>query len=394
MSTLYLSRPGILSALGCGLDENFLGSVQGRSDGMVLDDTLLADGPVRVGKVQAALPEIPPALGRHASRNNRLLLAALAQIQPELDSALSRYGPDRIGMVLGTSTSGIAEGEAAVAFHAQTGRLPEGFAYEQMDIGNPAVFLSRFLGLHGPAYTISTACTSGAKALISARNLIRAGICDAVLTGGVDSLCRLTLAGFSALESVSPELCLPLSRNRRGINIGEGAALFMLSPEKSPVALAGAGESSDAHHMSAPEPTGRGAILAMTAALHDAGLCAEEIAYLNLHATATPKNDAMESLAVSRVFAPALPVSGTKSLTGHALGAAGAIEAALCWAALADDQGRLPVHVWDGVADPDLPRLATVAVGDCFPATGRRRAMSNSFAFGGNNASLILESSV
>jgi 3-oxoacyl-[acyl-carrier-protein] synthase-1 len=180
-----------------------------------------------------------------------------------------------------------------------------------------------------------------------------------------------------------------LSRNRRGINIGEGAALFVMTAGTGPVALLGVGESSDAHHISAPEPEGRGAEAAMRAALADAGLAPTDIGYLNLHATATPKNDAMESLTVARVFPEGVPVSGTKPMTGHALGAAGALEAAFCWLALTDPAGRLPPHVWDGEPDPDLPRLDTVAHGRCF-ALGRRIAMSNSFAFGGNNLSLIL----
>ena len=236
-----------------------------------------------------------------------------------------------------------------------------------------------------------TACTSGGKALVSARLLIESGFCDAVITGGVDSLCRLTVGGFTALESTSPEICQPLSRNRRGINIGEGAALFLMAKEAGPVALLGVGESSDAHHISAPEPEGRGAEAAMRAALADAGLVPTDIGYLNLHATATPKNDAMESLAVARVFESGVAVSGTKPMTGHALGAAGALEAAFCWLALTDPAGRLPPHVWDGEAGPELPRLDVISVGRCF-TTGPRVAMSISFAFGGNNLSLIFGS--
>lgn len=388
MIPLFLSRPGILSALGNGVEETRSRLVAGDTSGMVLEDGWLPATPARVGKVLADLPAIPGELSRHGSRNNRLLLAAFAQIAGTFEAVLARHGRQRIGIVLGTSTSGIAEGEAAVAEHRCSGTLPHGFAYEQMDIGDPAVFLARFLGIHGPAYTVSTACTSGAKALISARNLIRAGICDAVLTGGVDTLCRLTIGGFTALESTSADLCQPLSRNRRGINIGEGAALFILSAEETPVAFLGAGESSDAHHISAPEPRGIGAAAAMEAALKDAGLAQADVGYLNLHATATPKNDAMESLAVARVFPGGLPVSGTKPLTGHTLGAAGALEAAFCWLSLADAEGRLPPHVWDGQADPELPRLDIVRPGQCFGPAGRY-AMSNSFAFGGNNASLI-----
>jgi 3-oxoacyl-[acyl-carrier-protein] synthase I len=387
-----LSRPGIVSALGVGIEATRAGLMAGDTRGMVLEDGLLPNGPARVGRVTAPLPEISAAAGLAAqSRNNRMLLAALAQIADEVAELIRRYGPHRIGIVLGTSTSGVAEGEAAIAAHVRDGALPAHFDYGQMEIGAPAPFLARHLGVLGPAYTVSTACTSGAKALASARNLLATGMVDAVIAGGVDTLCRLTVNGFTALESTASALNNPLSRNRCGINIGEGAALFIVSHAAGPVALLGIGESSDAHHMSAPEPEGRGAEAAMRAALKDAGLTPDAIGYVNLHATATPKNDAMESLALSRVFPAGVAVSGTKPLTGHTLGAAGALEAAFCWLALSGD-GQLPPHVWDGMADPELPPLQVVHAGQAFAATQRRVCMSNSFAFGGNNISLILGS--
>jgi 3-oxoacyl-[acyl-carrier-protein] synthase-1 len=216
------------------------------------------------------------------------------------------------------------------------------------------------------------------------------GLCDAVLVGGVDTLCRLTIEGFSALESTSTDIANPMSRNRRGINIGEGAALFTLTREPGRIALLGIGETSDAYHISAPDPTGRGAEAAMRAALVDAGLEPESIDYLNLHATATEKNDEMESRAVSRVFPAGVLCSGTKPLTGHLLGAAGATELAFCWLALEDEHKRLPPHVWDGAFDPSLPALRLVSPGERFSQTPSRRCMSNSFAFGGSNVSVIV----
>jgi 3-oxoacyl-[acyl-carrier-protein] synthase I len=412
-SALYLSRPGLLSALGSGCEASSVALFAGVTEGLRQEEGWLFDGPhskpVFVGSVRTDLPAIPPQLRRHQTRNNQLLLAALAQIRDAVDQALERYGPGRVGVVLGSSTSGIAEGGSAIAAHHEQGAWPPDFFYEQMELGDPALFLARHLALEGPAYTVSTACTASGKALASARNLIRAGLCDAMITGGVDSLCRLTLGGFDALESLAPQRCQPLSVDRAGINIGEGAALFVLSATPSPVQLLGIGESSDAHHISAPEPTGRGAEAAMRAALCDANVLPEQIGYLNLHATATPKNDAMESLAVSRVFPQGVPVSGTKPLTGHTLGAAGAIEAAFCWLAIADPEGRLPPHIWNGQPDPQLPPLQLVRHGQCFTqvsagetaispaicrADGRRIAMSNSFAFGGNNLSLILAAAV
>jgi 3-oxoacyl-[acyl-carrier-protein] synthase-1 len=379
---------GIINALGCGIAEVTARLAAGDTSGMLLKEGFLPAGPARVGAVQAELPQVPAALSEFACRNNRLLLAALAQIDQDVFAAIERYGRDRVGVVLGTSTSGIAEGEAAIAAKRASGRLPAQYRYVQQELGSPAIFLARHLGLTGPSYCVSTACTSSAKAFVSARSLLRSGLCDAVLVGGVDSLCKLTINGFAALESTSTEICNPLSRNRKGINIGEAAALFLMSREESEFALLGAGESSDAYHISAPHPEGLGAEAAMRAALSDAGVPCEEIDYLNMHATATPKNDEMESRAVRRVFPQGVAASGTKPLTGHALGAAGATELALCWLALR--AGFLPPHVWDGEADPELPRLELVEAGRCFERHSGRVCMSNSFAFGGSNACLLI----
>jgi 3-oxoacyl-[acyl-carrier-protein] synthase-1 len=213
-----------------------------------------------------------------------------------------------------------------------------------------------------------------------------------VLCGGVDTLCRLAINGFHALEAIDMQRCDPFSKHRRGINIGEAAVLFLMTREAGPVQLFGGGASSDAYHMSSPDPQGTGAQKAMQDALRNAGLAAAQIDYINLHGTATEHNDSMESLAVTATVGQHVPCSSTKSLTGHTLAAAGALEAAFCWLSLSDDRAerRLPPHVWDGEADPALPPLAFVQVGDHLPAGSRRYLMSNSFAFGGNNSSLIL----
>lgn len=387
----FLPALGLVNALGGGADEIAPRLFAGDTSGMVLEDGWLPDRPARVGRVRGDLPEVPAALSDYACRNNRLLLAAFAQIRRDVEGALARFGAGRVGVVLGTSTSGIAEGEAAVAAHRRTGRLPREFRYAQQELGKPALFLARHIGATGPAYCVSTACTSSAKAFVSARGLLRLGVCDAVVAGGVDSLCKLTVNGFSALESISASVCNPMSRNRDGINIGEGAALFLMTREPvdgTEIALLGAGESSDAYHISAPHPDGVGAEAAMRAALNDAGLAAGDVDYLNLHATATPKNDEMESRAIDRVFPGGVPAGGTKPLTGHLLGTAGAMELAFCWLALRE--GRLPPHVWDGEADPALPRLNLVGQGRRFERDSRRVCMSNSFAFGGNNACLLI----
>jgi 3-oxoacyl-[acyl-carrier-protein] synthase-1 len=268
--------------------------------------------------------------------------------------------------------------------------LPATFHYAQQEMGSPAAMLAGVLGLCAPAYTHSSACASAAKAMASAARLLATGMVDAVITGGVDTLCGFTVAGFSALESVSAEPCNPFSANRKGINIGEGAALFLMTREPAAVALRGWGESSDGHHISAPDPAGGGARLAINAALQRAGVTAAQVGYVNLHGTATLQNDAMESRVVHELFGDATTASSTKGATGHALGAAAALEAAFCWLAMQDDnrEGRLPPHLWDGVPDPALPRLNLAAPGSTL-GQPIDWALSNSFAFGGANAALV-----
>jgi 3-oxoacyl-[acyl-carrier-protein] synthase-1 len=385
----FVNAVGIANAIGNGREAVRKGLLSGDTSGMILEKGLLPGAPARVGRVAGNLVPLPDGNAQVDCRNNRLLMLALNEIGACVAATVERVGPERFGVVIGTSTTGIAEGETAVAGLLRDGVFPTAFRYAQQEIGSAAPLLARHLGITGPAYAISTACTSSAKAIAAACRLIRAGICDAVLSGGADALCRLTVNGFTALESTTPELCNPLSRNRRGINLGEGVALMLISGEPSAIEVLGCGESSDAHHISAPDPEGRGAELAMRAALADAELEPDAVDYLNLHATATRKNDHMEAHAVSRVFPRGVPCSGTKPLTGHTLGAAGATEAAFCVLALQGD-GRLPPHVWDGEADPELPRLLQISPGERFRRGSARICMSNSFAFGGSNATLIL----
>ncbi|MCS0627846.1 beta-ketoacyl-ACP synthase [Telluria mixta] len=387
---LYLNDCALLCALG---DER--GTIARRllddaEGGLAVSDACSPGRPLPLGRVDAALPAVDHLPMVLRSRNNQLALAALAQIRPAVDAAIARYGADRVGVVVGTSTSGVAATEAALAARARTGALPDGFHYGQQEMGSPAALLARELDVGGPAYVHSSACSSSAKALASAARLIRMGLCDAVVTGGVDTLCGFTVAGFSALESVSAARCNPLSAARNGINLGEGAALFLMSREPAAVALCGWGESSDGHHMSAPDPAGAGARLAMREALRRAGIEPGDVDYINLHGTATVQNDAMESHAVADLFGTGVAVSSTKPFTGHTLGAAGAVEAAFCWLAMQDDNpaGKLPPHLWDGAQDPALPALNVVRPGT---RLGRplRWALSNSFAFGGSNATLV-----
>ncbi|BAN27562.1 beta-ketoacyl-[acyl-carrier-protein] synthase family protein [Caballeronia insecticola] len=387
---VYLHALGMINALGSDTASVATGLAASQSPGM--GPMTMKSGDAFVGRVLAPLDIAPPAaLERFDCRNNRLLLAALELIRDDIEAARARYGSARIGVVLGTSTSGIGAAEEAFAHRAKTGALPPRFDYRQMEIGTAAPFAAAALNVQGPAFTVSTACTSSAKAFVSARRLLQLNLCDALIVGGVDTLCELTVQGFASLDSVSPARTNPMSRNRNGINIGEGAAVFMMTREEGAVRLAGAGESSDAHHVSAPDPQGIGGEIALRAALADAHVQPGGIGYVNMHATATRKNDEMEAHLMARVFPDGVPASGTKPFTGHLLGAAGATELGFAWLTLAHDDMPLPLHRWDGEADAALPALDLVQTQRRLPrATGTRHVMSNSFAFGGSNVSLIL----
>lgn len=389
--TAYLNDCGIVCALGEGRDAVRAALLHADS-GVVPTERYSPGRMLPLGlAVHGALPDLSAMPLRLRSRNNQLALAALAQIRPAVDAAIARYGAARVAVIVGTSTSGVAQTETALIARQADGSLPADFTYGQQEMGSPAEVLATELGTGGPAYVHSSACSSSAKAMASGARLLAMGLCDAVVTGGVDTLCRFTVAGFAALDSVSAERCNPLGATRKGINIGEGAALFLMTREPAPVALLGWGESSDGHHISAPDPSGQGAKIAIEQALRRAGVSPPEVDYINLHGTATIQNDAMESKVVAEVFGNGVAVSSTKPLTGHALGAAGGIEAALCWLLMQDDnpEGRLPPHLWDGVPDPALPTLAVVQRG---ARLGRplSRVLSNSFAFGGSNAALLL----
>jgi len=383
--TAYLNALGVICALGRGQEHVSRSLFAGDCSGMRAESGWVPERVLPVGSVHGELATIPVELGQQSSRNNQLLLEAALQIENEIRQAIHTYGASRVGVVLGTSTSGIDEASRGIALYLRDKHFPCDYDYQQQELSAPANFLADWLQLSGPAYVISTACTSSARALMSAQRLLDLGVCDAVICGGVDSLCKLTLNGFSALEAVSNERCNPFSANRNGINIGEAAVLFVMSKAPAPIALLGSGASCDAHHISAPEPTGKGALQAMRKALASAKLAPEQIGYLNLHGTATQHNDAMESLAVASLFPEGVACSSTKPMSGHTLGAAGALEAAFCWLSLT--HGRVPPHVWDGQADPALPALQWARNDETL---GKTCLMSNSFAFGGNNVSLII----
>lgn len=387
-----LAALGIVNALGRGPEEiwpRLLAADQThfrRHDGLVPGRDLL------VAEVSGSLPEIPPRLKRYACRNNALLMAALQQIEKPIADTIGAVGRSRVAVVIGSSTSGVSDAEAAIRHKHLTGALAGAFYYDQLEFGGASSFTADLLQVDGPAYAISTACSSGARALATARSLLALDVCDAVIAGASDSICGLTANGFSSLQVISDEITNPCSVNRNGMTLGEGAAVFLVTRDSGGIQLRGVGQSTEAHHMSAPDPAGHGAENAMRDALEDAALDPAEIAYLNLHGTGTPLNDAMECAAISRVFSDPPPCSSTKSLVGHILGGAGAVEAAFCWLTLSERTSAsmdLIPHAFDGQLDPALPLLRLV------PREGLRVSagpvMTNSFGFGGNNCTLILE---
>jgi len=391
--SLGISAMGLITPIGSTPQAVTRALFEGTRAGLVARDDLHPTRSVKVGVVADALPSSPEAAASLDCRNNRLMLASLLQIESQIADAARRYGRDRIAVVLGTSTAGVDEHEAAHAAHRRDGVWPNSARYRQWEAGSLAQYVALAFDLHGPAYTVVTACSASAKVFASARRLIEVGLCDAAIVGGADTLCPMTIAGFASLEAVSADVCNPFSRNRDGITIGEASAAFLLTRDAAPVRLLGAGESSDAYHVSAPDPEGRGAAEAMRLALADAGLAPEDIGYVNLHGTGTPHNDVMEGRAVTAVLGPRARCSSTKAMVGHTLGAAGAVEAAFVWLTLHPDYNpdrRLPVHVWDGAVDPEIPPLDLVSSG--MTIAGDKAMLSSSFAFGGNNVVLAFGS--
>ncbi|WP_299597925.1 beta-ketoacyl-ACP synthase [uncultured Microbulbifer sp.] len=386
MPDYYLNHMSLTCALGTATDGDADALAErlfrGDIDGMRQGSPWLGPEHSRFGAVELALPQVPAHLAEYDCRNNRLAQQVVSGLQQPLEHLIERVGASRIGVVMGTSTSGIASGEQHLA---DPGQKNYRYRYQQQ-MAALAEYVARYLQLDGPRLTVSTACSSSANAFASARRLLAMDVCDAVVVGGVDTLCGMTVTGFNGLGALSAGHTRPFSADRDGINLGEAGAVFIMSREPGPVRLCGVAASSDAHHMSAPDPEGCGAEAAMAGALQDAGLQPADIGYLNLHGTGTPQNDSMEGRAVSRLLGEATPCSSTKPMTGHTLGAAGALEAAFSWLALT--RGQLPPHCNGGDRDPALPSLNLVRASN--GSVAPRYVMSNSFAFGGSNCSLIL----
>nr|UXE46153.1 3-oxoacyl-[acyl-carrier-protein] synthase 2 [uncultured bacterium] len=390
MTPLKITHYTLTSALGLGLESQRRALREERS-GLRPCDFETARVPTWIGRVDGLESNALPAeLARYECRNNRLARIGLEQdgFADAVRAAKERYGAKRIGLFLGTSTSGIHETELAYRRRDANGILPREFSYRYAhNVFSGADFVSRYLGLEGPVSMISTACSSSAKVFGIAWRHMRAGLCDAAVVGGVDSLCLTTLYGFSSLQVVSPDPCRPADAQRSGISIGEAAGFALLEwPQAgaSGFGLLGYGDSSDAHHMSSPDPEGNGAALAMRRALQTAGLEASSVGYINLHGTATPANDIAEDKAVCQVFGTDTPCSSTKGWTGHALGAAGITEAVICLLAL--EHNRLPRSLNTRKQDPEIRGHILMESREA----QLKYALSNSFGFGGNNSSLLL----
>jgi 3-oxoacyl-[acyl-carrier-protein] synthase I len=392
MAPLLLARFTATSCIGQGLDATLRSLAEQRS-GLKRCTFETVDIDTHIGEVSGVdAQRLPPSLQRFDCRNNRLAELALRQdgFDESVHAAASRWGRRRVGVFIGTSTAGILQTELAYRErNTADGTLPPAFVYGTTHNSfSVADYLRQRCGLEGPAVAVSSACASSAKAFGSARRMIEAGLIDAALVGGTDSLCLTTLYGFHSLQLSSPAPCRPFDVARDGISIGEASAFALLERvpddlDADQVLLLGVGESSDAYHMSAPHPEGLGAKRAMQAALAAASLEPGDIDYINLHGTGTPSNDRSESQAVTSIFGPTTPCSSTKGATGHALGAAGALEAVI--SALAIQNGLMPGGVHTTQIDPTLTahyirenRRSIV-----------RRVLSNSFGFGGTNCSLI-----
>lgn len=390
MRPLSITACTLTNAIGRGKDA-VLHGLKSKRSGLHPCDYPFAELNTYIGRVSGLEEyEIDAALGRYECRNNRLAQMALEtdEFMAAAEDLKRRYDPRRIGVFLGTSTSGVGTTEAAYRERdTHTGALPQGF--EVLYTNNPGslvAFVKAYTGITGPGLSISTACSSSAKVFPTAYRYMQAGVCDAALVGGVDTLCLMTLYGFNSLELIDTDLCRPWDAHRSGINIGEGAGFALLewADDNAGIVVSGYGESSDAHHMSTPHPEAEGAKIAIQRALNNAQLAPADIDYINLHGTATPSNDASEDVAIETLFGTEVACSSTKGWTGHTLGAAGIIEALNCYLALA--HGFLPASLNTRHVDPQLHSHILL---DNHSAE-LRHAMTNSFGFGGTNCSLVL----
>ena len=393
---IYLSKPGIISSAGKNPQELFKTLQEGDNSSIKKRKVSEEHDFYVAGVNKDDFEAVNSPDCTYDSKLIRMENAALNQLEESVKKAIEKYGASRIGVCVGSCDNLTELSGPAHLKYFEKGDF-SGYSIEKQSAQYVARFAKEKFKLEGLSSAFSTACSSSAVAIIKAAQLIKAGLCDAVIAGGADIASDTALLGFGSLEAISPEKTNPFSKNRHGINLGEAAAFFLLCKEDlddTGIILAGYGESADAYHMTSPDPEGSGAAKAMDEALAKAGLKACDIGYVNLHGTGTKFNDSMEAKAVDKVFASyKVPCSTTKGSTGHTLGAAAALELAVCFellkASASEESCLLPAQNWDGIQDESMPVLNIVKKGSTSPAK-ISACMSNSFAFGGANASLII----
>ena len=400
---LFLSKPGVMSCAGKNIDELWNSVVQGNQAGI---GRAVACNGDEFFAARIKDSELKASSARFDMKIMRIEEAALEQISDDIKAAVEKFGAERVAVCVGSCDNGTEFSLAGHRKYFADGEFPKDYSLEIQGADYVSTFIAEKFGIKGPCNTFSTACSSSAGAIIKAAEMILAGLVDAAVVGGIDIASDTTLVGFDALEAVSSEITNPFSKNRHGITLGDGAAFFVLAKDavvepvettRATIKLLGWGESADAYHMTSPDPSGAGAEKAIRRALESAHISAADVGYINLHGTGTKFNDSMEAKAVTSVFAaenPKVPVSTTKPVTGHTLGAAAALELSICWAALVNQkkgEKKLPLQVWDGVQDDELPVLNIVSKkADSFSSEKLKVCLSNSFAFGGANACLVI----
>lgn len=397
--SIYFSKPGVVCCTGYSLEELWKAVTTGNQDGIKRVKTS-TDEEFFAAKVDDS--KLKPSSARYDMRIMRIEEAALDQISETINLAKNNYGAERVAVCIGSCDNGTEFSIAGHRKYFENGEFDADYNIEMQSADYVATYISERFGLKGPSTTVSTACSSSAGAIIKGTEMIMAGMVDAVVVGGIDIASDTVLIGFNSLEAVSSELTNPFSKNRHGITLGEAGVFFVISKDnlenaEHPVTLLGWGESSDAYHMTSPDPSGVGAEKAMRRALEKAGLKPEDVDYINLHGTGTKFNDSMEAIAVDKIFGDyKVPVSTTKAVTGHTLGAAAALEAAICYAGLIDnfdkigDNVIMPLQVWDGVQDDTMPVINIVSKNNIPKNKKMKVCLSNSFAFGGSNACLAI----
>lgn len=384
MRPLLVTGYSMLSALGMGRQQHLSALASGTTG--LGPSAIPLEFDTATGTVTVELPELPKPMQAWSTRLARMAAALLEEIDEPLRRAREKWRPERIAILLGTSTAGAETTEVAYRAYVEGGKFPPDYDFQrQHTFGAVLTVVRKLTGCTGPSWMASTACTSSGKTFATAQRLIAAGVIDAAIVGGLDTLCTMTLQGFHSLQALDRTACRPFHKTRNGISIGEGGSFALVEREgDARVLIEGIGETSDAYHISAPHPEGLGAQAAMRQALATANRQPEDIDHVNAHGTGTHLNDTAEANAIKIVLGTDVPCVSTKAYTGHTLGAAAALE--MAFSACAIEEGFLPPAIGDGEIDPKIDvNIPTEKTTGTF-----QRVLSNSFAFGGNNVSLLV----